>query len=130
MLFHSHYGIVRARRVIPTARRIKRRDKRLPKFQKPDNYLLQGVNLFLPFCLLLLIMALPLLVSIRARKPLLRLRFRFEIRVIFLCVAMLCLQKDKRGKHPHYFTKSSIIAISSAYRARVSINAKPMNIMV
>ena len=61
------------------------------------HYFPQGVSLFLPFCLLLFIIALPLLVDIRARKPLLRLRLRLEVRVIFLCVAIFFYLQNKKG---------------------------------
>jgi hypothetical protein len=100
MLFHRHYSIVGAGWIIPTAWWIKGRDENLPKPQKGQNSLLQGANLFLPFCLLLFIIALPLLVDIRARKPLLRLRLRLEMRVIFLCVAIFYLQNKKGAKAP------------------------------
>jgi len=97
MLFHRHYSIVGTRGIIPTAWWIKGRDENLPKPQKDQHYFPQGVSLFLPFCLLLFIIALPLLVDIRARKPLLRLRLRLEVRVIFLCVAIFFYLQNKKG---------------------------------
>jgi hypothetical protein len=93
MLLNGQHRIFRAGGIIPAGRRIQGRDKDLPASQKLYHKPPQGASLFLPFCLLLFIIFLPLFVAIRARKPLLRFLLRFESLVMFLCVAILYLQK-------------------------------------